>query len=126
MDSEKFKDIYRVKSARYVLHKYNMGEYFITICTSNRRHYFGHIGRNKNFELEMSLSEIGRVVDDNIRNINLHHPYAHIPAYVIMPNHIHLVVIINDIGETEQAPSLQVMDTENIIFHYKKANYHVL
>lgn len=31
------------KSPRATWHKYNGGEYFITICTKNRIHYFGEI-----------------------------------------------------------------------------------
>ena len=43
----------------------------------------------------MSLSDIGKFTNQCICKITDHNPYAEIPLYVIMPNHLHLIVVIN-------------------------------
>ena len=43
----------------------------------------------------MLLSEIGAHTQKCIEGITQHNPYAEIPLYVVMPNHLHLVVIID-------------------------------
>ncbi len=50
----------------------------------------------------MVLSEIGEYTSQCIKQITQHNPYAEIPMYVIMPNHLHLIVFI---VETVHAPS---------------------
>ena len=116
MSDDKFQDKYRIESARAWWHDYDGGAYFITICTKDREHYFGEIENG-----EMILSEIGEYTKQCIEKIQQHNPYAEIPLYVIMPNHLHLIVYIvetvhasspqtqneNDISETVHAPSLQ-------------------
>ena len=91
MSEEKFKDRYRIASARAVWHDYLGGAYFVTICTKDREFYLGNIKDG-----EMLLSEIGRYADEQLRDVSLYYPYAEIPSYVVMPNHIHAIVIIND------------------------------
>ena len=116
MSEDKFKDKYRIDTARAWWHEYDGGAYFITICTKDREHYFGEIEDG-----EMVLSEIGDYTRQCIEQISQHNPYAEIPLYVIMPNHLHLIVFIvetvhapssqtqnnNEISETVHAPSLQ-------------------
>ena len=47
----------------------------------------------------MHLSEIGAWVDEQLRNISSHYPYAEMPLWVVMPNHIHVIVVIgNDVN----------------------------
>ena len=43
----------------------------------------------------MLLSEIGHYADEQFRNVREHYPYAEIPLWVVMPNHVHAVVIID-------------------------------
>ncbi|MBP1677427.1 MAG: hypothetical protein H6Q20_1986 [Bacteroidetes bacterium] len=90
MKTEKFQNKYRISSARAVWHDYNGGDYFITICTSERLHYFGEIYNGK-----MQLNELGRKLDELILNITTHNSYCVIPLYQIMPNHVHLIVCID-------------------------------
>ena len=54
LNPEKYQNKYRSATARAVWHDYNEGDYFITICTQNRRHFFGRIVNQ-----EMLFSEIG-------------------------------------------------------------------
>ena len=90
MQTEKFQNKYRIGSKRASWHDYNGGEYFVTICTNERQHYFGEIING-----EMQLSAVGKYTDECIQKISGHNQYAQIPEYVIMPDHIHLIVIIS-------------------------------
>ncbi|MCR4964321.1 MAG: transposase [Bacteroidales bacterium] len=96
MAEERFKNRYLISSARANWHEYDGGEYFITICTQNKKHYFGEIKNEM-----MKLSEIGLYTEKCITEIPLHNSLVEIPLYVIMPNHIHLVAIVhNDFGKS--------------------------
>ena len=90
MSDLKYKDKYRIPSARATWHDYDGGIYFITICTKYREHDFGEIEDGK-----MLLSEIGAHTQTCIEEITQHNPYAEIPLHVIMPNHLHLIVVID-------------------------------
>jgi REP element-mobilizing transposase RayT len=89
MSDDLFQNKYRIESARANWHDYNGGSYFITICTKHREHFFGKIKNG-----EMMLSDIGKYTQQCIKEIKQHNPYAEIPQSVIMPNHVHLIVII--------------------------------
>ena len=94
---EKFQNKYCIPSTRANWHNYNGGVYFVTICTKNREHYFGEICPGP----QMHLSPIGQYAYNQIINVKTHYPYAKIPLFVIMPDHIHAIVTIdseNEIG----------------------------
>ena len=65
------------------------GVYFITICTSNKEHYFGEITNS-----EMQLSSIGKIVKQCIEEISNHYKEAEVTNYVVMPNHVHIMLHI--------------------------------
>lgn len=88
--TERFKNLYRIETNRALWHKYDGGQYFVTICTAGREHYFGKID-----ETGMHLSEIGVFAQEQFTNVSTYYPYAEIPSFVIMPNHIHAIVQIN-------------------------------
>lgn len=44
---------------------------------------------------EPQLSEIGRYAYEQFMNVKTHYPYAEIPLFVVMPNHIHAIVMID-------------------------------
>ncbi|MBR2194620.1 MAG: hypothetical protein IJ911_03300 [Salinivirgaceae bacterium] len=43
----------------------------------------------------MHLSEIGEYVEEQIRNVSAHYPYSGIPLWVVMPNHVRAIVVID-------------------------------
>ena len=87
----KFKNKYRISSARLQTWDYsNNGAYFITICTQNRHHFFGHIQNQ-----EMQLSEIGKLAEQFWLEIPNHFPMVELGNFVVMPNHIHGILIMN-------------------------------
>ena len=75
------------------------GAYFVTICTHNRINIFSRIEPSNN---ELKLSEYGQIVDWYINNIPERYGIQ-IENYVIMPNHIHLLVLIAE-REIRESP----------------------
>ena len=89
--AEKFQNKYRIASARAQWWDYGWnGAYFITICTQNREHYFGKIT-----DAKMILSHLGVIADVLWREIPNHTPFVQLGDFVVMPNHIHGILILN-------------------------------
>jgi putative transposase len=86
-----YKNKYRVESTRLGNRDYAAnGLYFITICTDKRRHFFGNVQ-----ELEMQLSDIGKIAEQFWLEIPNHFQHTKIDSFVIMPNHVHGIIIID-------------------------------
>ena len=109
MPDKLFRNKYRNDTARATWHDYNGGEYFITICTKNREHHFGEI-----FDGTMQLSALGKYADEQLRHVASHYPYAEIPLWVVMPNHIHAVVIIRPELQSDDTPHVRTMCTSSL------------
>ena len=67
------------------------GAYYITIVTWQREEIFGE-GVNG----EMQLSSMGRIAEEYWRLIPKHFSHAELEAFVVMPNHIHGIIILDD------------------------------
>ena len=76
-------------------HDYNSGIYFVTICSKDKQHIFGKIK-----DSIMILSDIGKIVERCILDISNHHTNVELWNYVVMPNHIHMVINVG----TQPAP----------------------
>ena len=72
-------------------HKYNSAEYFVTICTGGREHYFGEVRDG-----QTQLTAVGEYTKQCIEKISEINQDVDVPLYVIMPNHIHLIVIFRN------------------------------
>lgn len=66
------------------------GMYFITICIKNRLELLGKI----NEENKIQLTEEGKIVKKYLIKINNIFSKVIIDEYVIMPNHIHFIIVI--------------------------------
>ena len=89
---DKYKNKYRIPSARLRGYDYaSEGAYFITICTHNREHFFGEIADGK-----MHLNEIGKLAEKYWAEIPDHFPDVELGNFVIMPNHVHGILILNE------------------------------
>lgn len=66
------------------------GAYFVTVCTKERKECFGQVINNV-----IQLSRIRIVVDKYWREIPKHFPFVILDEYIVMPNHIHGIIIIN-------------------------------
>ncbi len=71
------------------------GVYFITVCTKDRKALFwDNVGATTGRPREIKLSKYGKIADDAIRQISECYERIKIDNYVIMPNHIHLLLNI--------------------------------
>ncbi len=65
--------------------------YFVTICAHRRLCRFGEIE-----ECEMRLSEAGALARETWENLPAHYPHVILDAFVVMPNHIHGIIVLTD------------------------------
>lgn len=97
------------KYTRARWHEYNGATYFATICTHNMIDYFGRVDNG-----EMILSDIGRIVDTNIRSIPEHHDNVDVPLWVVMPNHLHVIIIIDKVLPSLTMAKVDMSDNQNL------------
>jgi REP element-mobilizing transposase RayT len=67
------------------------GYYFITICTGDRKEFFGDIR-----EAKIDLNRYGEIVDQCWRDLPKHYPNCSLDSFVIMPNHVHGIIVIDN------------------------------
>ena len=78
------------KSPRANFHDYSGGNYFITICTKDKKHYFGKIESDV-----MQFTRIGECCKFELENLHVHNSNVVVPLFVVMPNHIHAIICID-------------------------------
>lgn len=85
-------DIHHRQSIRLKGYDYSLaGAYFLTICAQNRECLFGNIECGK-----MVLNEAGRMVEKCWHDLPNHYENAGLDEFIIMPNHVHCIIIIMD------------------------------
>ena len=72
------------------------GAYFITICTHNRKNLFSNIVGQGLAPAEIQLSAFGKIANEEITDIEKRYKNIKFDKYVIMPNHIHAIIIIKN------------------------------
>lgn len=92
MDSERFgRKSPRLKGYDYT----EAGAYFVTICTLNRVRLFGDV-----VDDAMRLNTLGEVVFSCWDDLPRHYSHVELDAFVVMPNHVHgIIVLIDENGE---------------------------
>ena len=106
----------RLKGYDYTL----AGAYFVTICTYKRQPLFGKIVAGK-----MQLSLFGQLVYAEWQKTAVIRPNIYLDAFVVMPNHLHgvMVIFLNEtsvVGATRRvAPTLQSDSLGAIIGQFK-------
>ncbi len=90
------------------------GWYYVTICTHSKRCLFGHISNGK-----MLLNEYGKITEKEWLRTKEIRKNVDLDYYVIMPNHIHGIIIIEnkiinytEVGANGNSPLLH--NNENI------------
>ena len=95
MSEDKFKNFYRVKSARLPNWDYGSNAiYFVTICTNDRKDFFGNIVETQNFA-SLQKTIIGELAEKFWFEIPDHFPFITLDQFILMPNHIHGIICIN-------------------------------
>ena len=107
---EKFQNKYRIPSARASWWDYGSNAaYFVTICTQNRIHFFGEIEKQT-----MVLSALGKHAETCWYDIPNHFPFVQLGAFVIMPNHVHGIIIIDKPNTVDSVGNVgNVVETQN-------------
>ncbi len=104
-----YKGKYRIDSTRLPAWSYatNAG-YFVTICTDGKKCFFGEVVQG-----EMQLSQIGEIAQKLWYEIPNHFSNCQIDWFCVMPNHIHGILIINQIREEGVMNQTQEEDAMN-------------
>ena len=99
-------DLHKRKRIRLEGYDYSSpGAYFVTICTYNREHILGDIVVEQcvgqglcscpmQQQQTCRLSDIGKIVRNEIENISDRYTNVKIDKNVIMPNHVHLIIVL--------------------------------
>ena len=92
------------KTPRYQSFDYNrVGVYFITICTQNRRCILSRVVGTGVLDCpQIDLTQYGEIADKYIKQLNDFYEHLSVEKYVIMPNHIHILLWVKG---TENGPS---------------------
>ena len=67
------------------------GYYFVTIVVKERKCLLGEIAGE-----EMKLNEMGRIVAASWKWLGDQYPYVELDEYIVMPNHVHGIIVIKD------------------------------
>lgn len=86
-----YKNKYRIESTRLEVWDYSKyGYYFVTICTKDKRIYFGNA-----VDENISLNNVGEKVKEIWLEIRNRFTDVELDEFVIMPNHLHGIIFIN-------------------------------
>ena len=111
----KYKKNFRIESTRLKGWDYSSPWwYYVTLNTKGHKEWFGTIERNK-----MVLNGIGEHAEHSWKLIPNHFLNVELDLYVIMPNHIHGIVIINSTVETPDRASLHSSALGQIMNQFK-------
>lgn len=98
----------------------NPAWYFVTICTKHHQNQFGEI-----IVSTMRLNQSGKIADVFWKRIETLHSHVELDEYIIMPNHIHGIIIINKfVGDAKFASPTEdrtKMELCKIIQQFKRA-----
>ena len=114
------------KSTRLQYFDYSTtGAYFITICTRDRMRILSEISRESltstNITNEsksvgealappaLQLSSIGEIVEEQMLDLEERYKNILIDEYVIMPDHIHMILIIKNAGGASASPTMNAV-----------------
>ncbi len=79
------------KHVRMKDHDYTVAAmYFITSSVKNNRCVFGNVSEGK-----MILNMYGKVAEEQWRWLNDHYTFLTVPAFIVMPNHVHAIIDIH-------------------------------
>jgi len=105
MTQPKFKGKYRIESTRLPDRDYaENGWYFVTICTKDCIYHFG----NGVVSGQVQLTPIGEIAQKFFLDIPKYSKHTYVDAYVIMPNHVHGIIVIDKPSDIAQLRDKQI------------------
>ena len=88
-------DLHKRRSIRVPGYDYaSPGAYSVTICVRDRECLLGDV-----VDGTVVLNDVGRIVRDSWVWLDRHHPYVTLDEWVVMPNHLHGIIVITDDSE---------------------------
>ena len=112
------------------------GYYFVTVCTKNRECILcedwntpcrgDHWSPVNPPPVQFPLTRAGEIVQNAILQISAHYPHASVDKYVIMPNHIHMILILSNVddrGRAMRAPTISTLINQMKGHATKKLGY---
>lgn len=102
MDDKVIKHLYpKRRNLRLQGYDYSwQGAYFVTLCTRDKQSLFGQI-----INSTMKLNPFGEVVESVWKEIPLHYPQINNQVFIVMPNHVHGIVTINQVERAGSKPA---------------------
>ena len=92
------------------------GAYFITMVTHHRECVFGEVVNG-----EMRVNQYGKIVEHIWMDLPSHYLQITLDTFVVMPNHVHGIVVINDLckGGSETRPYVaeKLINNDKILSH---------
>ena len=89
------------------------GAYFITICTHRRRCLFGRVADGA-----MHPNAFGAIVGSCWRALPRHYPHVELDGFVVMPNHVHGILLLTDAGVVDR-PKARRHDLSEVVRAFK-------
>src|SRR5271156_3015997 len=87
----RFRNRYRIESTRLADWDYgSRGWYFTTLCTKDKKCCLGQA-----VDGQIILSDAGIIAETEMRSIPSHYDNVIVDRYVVMPNHVHAIVLID-------------------------------
>ncbi len=94
-------ELHHRRSIRLKGYDYSMaGAYFLTICTHEREQLFGDI-----VDRTMVLNELGNIAQLHWQKLERHYPNLIVDRSVVMPNHLHGIMILDSSIEDSKSIS---------------------
>lgn len=84
------------------------GTYFVTVCAQKRECLFGDI-----VDEEMWLNDAGLIVHGTWNDLSVKNPGIETDEFVVMPNHVHGIIVLNNVGAQFIAPKFIVPARNN-------------
>ena len=125
------RDIHHRRSIRLQNYDYSSeGAYFVTICARNRENIFtsfeGNVGAGlapaQDQKIIPKLTNIGKIINKHWNSIPKEYENAEIDEFMIMPNHIHGIIIITSektVSRKKRAPARSAPTLCDIIGAFK-------
>ena len=100
------------------------GVYFLTFCTNERKQILSRIDAAADlFSLPtIHLSETGQIVNAAIEKIPERYPGVFVDRFVVMPNHVHLLLRIEKSGRFDNRPYERSVPSVGYIVRYCKGS----
>jgi len=90
------------------------GYYFVTICTKDRMKWFGEVLKGR-----MILNRHGEIVRERWLWLGKRYPHVRLDEYVVMPNHLHGILIIKPGVGNGRDRSRQTKSLSSVIGAFK-------